>query len=96
MTRATVLALVALAFATTSGDGQTATPAQPHPATPALVSPFPVGERLFYEVVYGPFRLGTAELTVVGIETIRGKPAVHVHFRPSSTRRGTVPPMRGA
>ncbi len=48
-------------------------------ATP-LPSPFPVGERLLYEVVWGFIRLGTAEMRVVGLDTVRGKPAVHVQF----------------
>lgn len=34
-----------------------------------------------YEVIWGFVRLGTAQMTVEGIDTVRGKPAVHVRFR---------------
>lgn len=47
----------------------------------ALTSPFKVGEKLTYEVVWGFIRLGSATMTVEGLDTIRGKPAVHVRFR---------------
>lgn len=81
MNRTAILALAALAFVASWGHGQTPAHAQTRPPTPDLVSPFPVGERLFYEVVWGFVRLGTAEMTVEGIDTVRGKPAVHVRFR---------------
>ena len=42
---------------------------------------FRVGERLRYDVRWGPITLGNAEMTVVGIDTIRGAPAAHIEFR---------------
>ncbi len=42
---------------------------------------FRVGERLKYEVRWGFVTLGTAEMSVVGIDTIRGTPAAHIQFR---------------
>jgi hypothetical protein len=54
------------------------------PATAAEPGPegglFHVGERLQYEVRWGLWTLGTAELTVVGIDTIRGTPSAHIRF----------------
>ena len=44
-------------------------------------TPYPVGERLRYEVRWGLVTLGTAEMQVVGIDTIRGAPAAHIQFR---------------
>jgi hypothetical protein len=41
---------------------------------------FHVGERLKYEVRWGLWTLGTAELNVVGIDTIRGTPTAHIEF----------------
>jgi hypothetical protein len=42
---------------------------------------FQVGELLKYDVRLGVIQLGTAELRVVGIDTIRGTPSAHIHFR---------------
>jgi len=42
---------------------------------------FRVGERLRYDIRWGFYELGTAEMHVVGIDTIRGTPAAHVQFR---------------
>jgi hypothetical protein len=42
---------------------------------------FRVGERLRYDIRWGFYELGTAEMSVVGIDTIRGTPAAHVQFR---------------
>ena len=49
---------------------------QPTPPAP----PFPIGERLVYEALYGPIKLGRAEMKVVGIDTVRSHPAIHVMF----------------
>ncbi|MBI4502126.1 MAG: DUF3108 domain-containing protein [Gemmatimonadetes bacterium] len=48
---------------------------------PTAGTPFPPGERLKYEVRWGVVTLGTAEMRVVGIDTIRGTPAAHIQFR---------------
>ena len=39
-----------------------------------------VGERLEYEAKTGPFGLGTAELQVAGVDTVRGDSALHIRF----------------
>jgi Protein of unknown function (DUF3108) len=40
--------------------------------------PFGVGESLVYNVKYGPVSVGTGRMEVIGIDTIRGRPAYHV------------------
>ncbi|MBI4421349.1 MAG: DUF3108 domain-containing protein [Gemmatimonadetes bacterium] len=71
--------MVALALlAASPGAGQHR--ARPTPP-PAPRSPFPVGERLVYEALFGPIRLGRGEMTAVGIDTIRGHPALHIMFQ---------------
>ena len=68
------------------GAGGPATPAAPRPRLPAvrdtvpLPVPFAPGERLEYQVKFGIFRVGHAEMEVVGIDTIRGEPTYHVRF----------------
>lgn len=42
--------------------------------------PFGVGERMEYEVRFGPLRVGTGHMEVVGIENIRGRDAWHTAF----------------
>jgi hypothetical protein len=49
-------------------------------AQSAPPAPFPVGERLVYEARWGLLRLGWAEMQVVGMDTVRGAPALHVRF----------------
>jgi hypothetical protein len=56
----------------------------PHaePQTSALARPritFGVGERLEYEIRYGPFR-SSADMEITTIDTIRGRPAWHAEF----------------
>jgi Protein of unknown function (DUF3108) len=43
--------------------------------------PFGVGERSSYEVKFGPLRVGTASMEVVGTEQVRGREAFHTVFR---------------
>lgn len=43
--------------------------------------PFGVGERLEYEVRFGPMRVGSGSMEVVRIEQIRGRPAYMTEFR---------------
>jgi hypothetical protein len=43
--------------------------------------PFAVGERLTYEVRFGPLKVGTGTMEVRGVEHIRGRPAYHTVFR---------------
>jgi hypothetical protein len=60
-----------------------ATPAAPAaaPAPPPLpVRAFSVGERLTYDVRFGPIRVGQASMEVVGVEPFRGRDAYHTRF----------------
>ena len=44
------------------------------PAAPAQTKqPFSVGERMEYEVRFGPLKVGNGHMEVVGLETIRGQ-----------------------
>jgi len=43
--------------------------------------PFTPGERLTYDVDFGPIKVGKGTMEVAGIDTIRGRPAYHTTFR---------------
>jgi len=43
--------------------------------------PFAAGERLTYDVSFGPLKVGTATMEVRGLETVRGREAYHTVFR---------------
>ena len=51
-------------------------------ATPATLPahPFAVGERLVYDVKFGPLTVGTATMQVLGVESVRGRQAYHTRF----------------
>ena len=82
MLRVATLAMAVLALAplarSQSGTAATSTPV-----------PFRVGERLEYEIRYGPFR-GSADMEVTSLDTIRGRPAWHAEF----SVRGGIPFFR--
>jgi Protein of unknown function (DUF3108) len=63
----------------TTSVGKT-TRAQPANVT-APSRPFTIGERLSYNVHFGPKKVGSGSMHVVGIDTIRGRPAYHTTFR---------------
>ena len=48
---------------------------------PVRPIPFGVGERSAYEVRFGPIRVGSGSMEVVGTENIRGRDALHTVFR---------------
>jgi hypothetical protein len=48
---------------------------------PPLTAYFPVGERLVYDAKFGFIPVGTAELEVMGIDTLRGEETLHIQFR---------------
>lgn len=52
-----------------------------------LRRPFVVGERLTYEVRFGPIPVGTATMEVLGVETLRGREAYHTRFDVSGGNR---------
>ncbi len=43
--------------------------------------PFAPGERLDYELRFGPLKVGTGSMEVRGLEDLRGQPAYHTVFR---------------
>jgi hypothetical protein len=50
--------------------------------------PFAIGERLEYDAKYGPIRAGRGHMEVVGVETVRGQPALHLVMRVSGGALG--------
>ncbi len=46
----------------------------------ATYVPWNVGERLRYDVKFGFIKAGSGEMSIVGIETVRGRPAWHGRF----------------
>ena len=51
------------------------------PDTPAVAVPFGVGEKLEYEVKFGPLSVGRGSMEVMPMDTIRGHEAWHTVFR---------------
>lgn len=51
----------------------------PHPA-PQAKMPFAVGERMEYEVRFGPIKVGNGHMEIVALENIRGRDAWHTAF----------------
>ena len=60
------------------------------PAADAPARPFAPGERLTYDVRFGPIKAGTGAMEVRGVETVRGRPAYHTVF----SVKGGVPGFR--
>jgi hypothetical protein len=58
-----------------------AAPRAPVLQAPARPRPFAVGEKLTYNAKINFLHVGSATMTVVGIEEIRGRPAFHTSFR---------------
>jgi uncharacterized protein DUF3108 len=52
--------------------------------------PFGVGERLVYEVKFGPLRVGEGSMEVLDVENVRGRDTWHTRFRV----RGGIPLYR--
>ena len=74
-TLARALALLVAAMLPTSLRAQ----GTPMPADAASV-PWNVGEKLGYDVRFGFIKAGTGEMRVMGVESIRGRPAWHGRF----------------
>ena len=49
--------------------------------TPRVAVPFGVGEKLDYEVKFGPLSVGRGSMEVMAMDTIRGHPTWHTVFR---------------
>jgi len=50
-------------------------------AAPAQAAPFGVGERMSYEVRFGPMKVGSGSMEVIGLENVRGRQTWHTEFR---------------
>jgi len=50
-------------------------------ATAAMPVPFAVGERLDYDVKFGPMHVGSGSMEVLGNENVRNRPTWHIMFR---------------
>lgn len=71
-----LLAASAIAVLATGPLGAQAAPDSARP----LPDRFPVGETLRYDVKFGLLKLGTGLMRVVGVDTVRGVPSLHVEF----------------
>lgn len=60
--------------------GTTTTQTVAAPAVKRAPVPFGAGERLQYEVRFGSIRVGNANMEVVGLDNVRGRPAWHTAF----------------
>lgn len=50
-------------------------------ASAAMPVPFAVGERLDYDVKFGPMHVGSGSMEVLGNENVRNRPTWHIMFR---------------
>jgi hypothetical protein len=78
-----VIQIVVRTVAAAALSGAVALPAaaQGSPATGARAPvPFLEGESLVYEVKFGALKIGTGRMRVLGIDTVRDRPAWHVRF----------------
>ncbi len=75
---------VARALATAAVAGALALPLEAQggmaPGGRAAPVPFQVGEHLVYDVRFGAIKVGTGRMRVLGIESVRERPAWHVMF----------------
>jgi hypothetical protein len=60
---------------------QTDSTAYPAPSPVLKAMPFAAGERMEYVAKYGFQNIGRGSMEVVGVEDLRGRPAVHTNFR---------------
>lgn len=92
MRQTTALAAVLICVLATAGSAQDSmTRPSGSNAPAAAAAPFSVGERAEYRVGYGIFRsIGSGSMEIVGIDTVRGHPTYHMHFRLS----GGIPGAR--
>jgi hypothetical protein len=69
-----LLALASMALPTLASSQAVST-------TGRMPVPFSVGERMVYDVRFGPMKVGTGSMEVAGIENIRGREAWHTIFK---------------
>jgi hypothetical protein len=86
--RSLVSRVAVLAAAATGTSWAQTTPANPTTAAQTVAAsagkrasvPFGAGERLQYDVRFGSIRVGNANMEVVGLDNVRGRPAWHTAF----------------
>jgi len=74
---ALLVALVQSPVATAQSDSTTTTPV----VTARTPAAFNVGERMDYVAKWGKINPGRGSMEIVGVEDVRGKPAVHTRFQ---------------
>lgn len=60
---------------------QTDSTSYPTPSPVLKAVPFAAGERMEYVARLGPANVGRGSMEIVGVEDIRGRPAVHTNFK---------------
>ena len=81
MRRLTSTAAFAVAFLVQDTARQPARDPTTPMATADTVIPFGIGERLVYDVKFGPLRVGEGSMEVLDVVDIRGRDAWHTRFR---------------
>jgi hypothetical protein len=90
MKRLASTAVLAVAFFVQDTARQPVRDPIPPAATADTVIPFGIGERLVYDVKFGPLRVGEGSMEVLDVVDIRGRDAWHTRFRV----RGGIPVYR--
>jgi len=75
------LAMLVVLVQSPSATAQTDSTASAPVATTTRPVPFGAGERMEYVVKLGPINPGRGSMEIVGLEDVRGRPAVHTRFQ---------------
>ena len=81
MTNISRLLSVAVALGVHHAPLHAQAPAPAPIASAAMPVPFAVGERLDYDVKFGPMHVGSGSMEVLGNENVRNRPTWHIVFR---------------
>jgi len=81
MTQLSRLLGVAMALAISYAPLHAQTPDATPVRTAAMPVPFAVGERLEYDVKFGPMHVGSGSMEVLGNDNVRNRPTWHIMFR---------------
>lgn len=81
MTNISRLLSVAVALGVHHAPVHAQAPAAAPIASAAMPVPFAVGERLDYDVKFGPMHVGGGSMEVLGNENVRNRPTWHIMFR---------------
>jgi hypothetical protein len=81
MTNISRLLSVAVALGVHHAPVHAQAPAPAPIASAAMPVPFAVGERLDYDVKFGPMHVGSGSMEVLGNENVRNRPTWHIMFR---------------